>query len=271
MPLGICKLCRPTKPVELKDSHLIPKGLYKVLQQAMAADEQRNTNPLVITPKVMIQTSKQVSDYVLCDACEDRLNKGGERWMIANCWRSDSEFPLRRALENLSPVAVVRGGRGIHEVPPAVDVAQIVHFGAGVFWRAAAHMWSDQAGGWRKRLHFGPYEEDLRLFVLGEKPFPANAAILVTVSSADEPGANEFTIFPFERGKKSWGRQYGFAIPGVMFQLFLGKGIPEELHFGCVTSVRTPRLCFGSNEHFLWDMEKIRRKTTPKGAAKRFS
>jgi len=71
MPIGECRLCEKTR--ELRDSHLMPKALYKITRKAAEADKQPNSNPVVITPAVALQTTKQVSDYLLCDQCEDIL------------------------------------------------------------------------------------------------------------------------------------------------------------------------------------------------------
>jgi hypothetical protein len=90
MPQGTCRLCRKTS--DLQDSHLVPKAFYKL---ARAAGD-KNPNPIVVTPKLQIKTSKQVSDYLLCRECEVRFNRGGEQWVIENCWHAETDLNLPR-------------------------------------------------------------------------------------------------------------------------------------------------------------------------------
>src|SRR3989442_15828086 len=57
--IGQCKLCREAK--QLRDSHLLPRSLYKTLRAANAP----NPNPIFLTSTRAGQTSKQLTDYVL--------------------------------------------------------------------------------------------------------------------------------------------------------------------------------------------------------------
>ena len=79
MPL--CKLCKQDR--ELRDSHFLPAAVYAQLRNP--ADQ--NPNPVLITKKLSLTTSKQMKDYVLCAECEERLSKFGETWVLANMAR----------------------------------------------------------------------------------------------------------------------------------------------------------------------------------------
>ena len=63
MPIGKCKLCLQTK--ELQYSHLLPSSLYEKSRW----DKATNPNPALLSAKGMVQTSKQIRDYVLCRDC----------------------------------------------------------------------------------------------------------------------------------------------------------------------------------------------------------
>ncbi len=138
---GTCRLC--LTPAELQDSHLLPKALYKLLKNAAASDGQKNPNPVVVNKKIALKTSAQVSDHLLCKQCEARFSTDGEKWMLENCWHSDSDFPLRSTLESETPVYVGHSGLSIYEgaTISGVNIAKIVYFAASVFWRASAHKW----------------------------------------------------------------------------------------------------------------------------------
>lgn len=69
MPHGMCKLRQ--KNAKLQKSHLIGRAVYKLIR------EDEGEDPIVMTTSVVMQTSRQVRDYVLCAECEDRFSKGG--------------------------------------------------------------------------------------------------------------------------------------------------------------------------------------------------
>jgi len=193
MPIGVCRLCLQTG--QLQNSHLLPKALSKLLTTLAKASAASNANPIAITPAVALQTSRQVCDYLLCAACEDLLSKGGEKWVVGNCWRSDEKFSLRSSLEKTTPLDIdekrgvkLYAGGGV----TGVDCPKLLHFAAGVFWRAAAHRWPSQITGTSlKQLDLGPYEDLLRRFVLFESSWPNDVVLYVSVNSELRPGANE--------------------------------------------------------------------------------
>src|ERR1700730_12243138 len=93
MPIDVCKLCWQTK--ELQDSHYLPKGAYKVNR----APALRNPSPVVLSNDEVLQSSAQLSDYLLCRDCEQRFNENGENWVLGNIPRNYGErFPILDAL-----------------------------------------------------------------------------------------------------------------------------------------------------------------------------
>jgi hypothetical protein len=69
---GICALYRNNR--ELRDSHLVPKALYRLTK---AASARRQTHPVILhihgSPADLIPGSKAV----LCAECETRFGKTG--------------------------------------------------------------------------------------------------------------------------------------------------------------------------------------------------
>lgn len=261
MPVGVCRLCENTR--DLRDSHLLPKALSKLLTTFAQAAGESNTNPITITPSVAVQTSRQVTDYVLCSECEDLLNRNGEKWVVANCFRGDYVFPLRSALEIASPVSTDdKHGVKLFDGKKlaGVNCPKLVHFGAGVFWRAAAHRWSATLG----RLNLGRYEGQLRRFVNGDSPWPTDVVLFVSVNSEPDAGANENMMFPFQEREKDRYHRFMFVIPGITFQLLVGKEIPKNLRDAATS---THEQIYLTREHrALTYMERLRRKATPKGS-----
>src|ERR1700674_691530 len=87
MPRGICKLC--LNEDDLVMTHLIPAAVFKSLR----SEGQDATS---VTATRRLQISRQFQAPLLCATCEDRLNKGGETWVLARMARQipRARFPL---------------------------------------------------------------------------------------------------------------------------------------------------------------------------------
>jgi hypothetical protein len=46
--------------------------------------------------KDAIQTSKQITDYLLCRNCENRLNRNGENYFLKICWRRTGSVTISK-------------------------------------------------------------------------------------------------------------------------------------------------------------------------------
>ena len=92
---GNCALCRST--AELQESHLIAAGFYRLMREEASG----NPNPIVISGELARATSDQIKMGFLCRSCEQRFNRNGENYVLANCAHRDGNFGLRDIL--LSP------------------------------------------------------------------------------------------------------------------------------------------------------------------------
>ena len=182
---------------------------------------QGNPNPTFLSKDKIVQTSHQVSDYLLCSACEQRFNTQGERWCLRHCDRGRGRFRLRETLESHTPRWNINGFR-VHDgvAIPEIDTQALVYFGLSVFWRAAAHTWKTPKGD--VAIELGPYEQQLRRFLLDEIPFPRKMVITVRVSDL----GNMFWT-PVEKNKSEF-RVFGFGMLGLEFTLVTGSKIPSE-------------------------------------------
>jgi hypothetical protein len=218
---GICALCRRVS--HLQDSHLMPKALYRMLRNP----ELVNPNPIFMSKGSIRGTSRQVKTFLLCSDCEQRFHHNGENWMLRNCCRAPDDFRLRDTLLQCSPgyhdgQISVYAARNVAQV----DTAKLVYFAVSVFWRAAVGRWVVESTG-LEPLDFGRnYREKFRLFLLDEGDFPAHAAITTEVLAFHEASLGT-AVFPYG-GRKAEFHFYSFAVPGVRFDLFVGKRIPAE-------------------------------------------
>lgn len=171
---------------------------------------ERNPHPIWLTPTLSVQRAWEVRDYLLCAGCEQRFHERGEDWVLRNGYRGGKTFRLQEALLEATPfistrvVSVFEGSQ-----VRSVDMDQLCYFAASVFWRAAAHSWCCPDGR-KLSLELGPYEEDLRLYLLDQEAFPQNVALWITVSNATSPPMAAF--FP-QRHRLNGFYQHRFAIP----------------------------------------------------------
>lgn len=134
--IGICALCFQADQ-ELCESHFLPAGVYRVTRD----EAQDNPDPLKLTDDGVFQDSTQISDYLLCGDCEERLNKNGERWFLAHCSRKD-QFLLASKLDGARPADSSGTIKVYHAAGiSTIDSSAIVYFAASMFWRASVHRW----------------------------------------------------------------------------------------------------------------------------------
>lgn len=210
----------------------MPAALYR-----LAMDKSRtNPHPVMITDSGARTTSFQVRQPLLCDECEQRFHAKGEDWVMANCYRGSSEFSLREKLKTTSRVGVCDDLAAFSAASVSgLDIAPLSYFAASVFWRAAAATW--RCLDHDSKLELGPYEGQLSEFLLGQEEFPSCAVLIVTISSA--PGPLNLNSFPVSGPRILDSRQYWFTIPGIAFQLVVGKKIHPTLKLMCV--LRSPQ------------------------------
>lgn len=235
-PTDQCRLCHCVRP--LCDSHLFPRAMYRTFRDAS------DPKHVVLTAHRVTRTTKQMHAYLLCDECEQRFSSHGERWILRNCLTASGKFALRDALRAGTPsLELDNNSRAYPGHTPGVDVDQLVYFATSVVWRAAVYDWS-QIFGFCPKLNLGPYEEQLRRFLLGLDGFPQNGTMIVYVAAEDQPYAG----FVSPVGERKDGHfQYWFLIPGACFSLLLGQAVPKDTHLLC--AVRSPdRVVFLTNQ-----------------------
>src|SRR5665213_1140767 len=93
MTQGTCQLC--LRKQTLLRSHFVPASILKCLIEPSLS----NPEPVLISSRLVINTTKPIKKDLLCAACEDLFNKNGEAWVSQVMARRGS-FPLARAVES---------------------------------------------------------------------------------------------------------------------------------------------------------------------------
>jgi hypothetical protein len=253
-PIEACKLCLRVRPLCM--SHLWPRKIYARLHDA------GDTKHFTLGTGKLIRTVSQIQEYLLCDECEQRFSSNGEQWVIANAFHRSGSFYLRDALMACVPFVKLHESVAYSGKTPGVDLDKLVYFAASVFWRTSVGKWAlaDRWSGRDGKMDLGPrYSEELRLFLLGEAPFPSNAVLVVYVSDAAAPSAS-VTFAAGGRQKEGYS-SYSFQIPGLMFFIVLGQSLPDTIRGLCAVNNPVERLIFLTRfpEEFTrkWTAEKI--------------
>jgi hypothetical protein len=94
--VGTCKLC--LSEGELRQSHLWPAALYALIKKT------EDESPVVMTPKIVLATDRQIWSHLLCGDCEQRLNKYGETYAMSVLQRENAaDFKLLSILDVALP------------------------------------------------------------------------------------------------------------------------------------------------------------------------
>ena len=220
MESGTCRLCIKSKT--LVKSHLAPRALYDLCRPP-------DGDPVLITKAVVMRTSRQTRDRVLCLGCEDLLNRSGESWLLPLLATAEGTFPFYDLVSGVPADITLPDGAAYSTVRnPKIHRGKLAHFALGIFWKASAYSWSGNSQ--LPRIELGPYREPLRNFILGIGPFPKEMSLVVGVL----PSPVKLISFcePYEATKSSF-RTFCLYVPGILFLLYVGKTLSDDVRRSC--------------------------------------
>jgi hypothetical protein len=238
METGDCRLCL-ARGVELQDSHILPKWTYR-----RAFDKTRangSANPIVMTNDVVLQTSEQRKEPMLCVPCEQQLGRD-EDYVSRLAYQQDGTLGVLTmaptlVVKKLYAEALGMNVRGANIA--ALDCQSISRFAASVFWRAhvakrpkveALRLWNPQA-------------ESLRLFIRREVPLPERMCFnLIAITDGDTMTSVHSTTSAFPAsGPRGENGLHQFIAAGLLFNLATGSHAVPLL---CAACSSTPQIIF---------------------------
>lgn len=207
----------------------MPRALYKKLRSS----RRPNNDPCIMTARAAEQSSYQVSDFVLCRECEQRLSRNGESYVMGLLPKGGGRFPLLEALQRSHAYEKRDDWAVYHAIDsPQINREQLIYFGISIFWRASVYTWRLKG---RKpiRIELGSrYNEELRLYLLGQTLVPERAHLIARVCT-DLAGRN-FMFPPIESTGRG-PRRFGFFACGLDLGFCITKTPSEELQLLSVT------------------------------------
>ncbi len=114
---------------------------------------------------------------------------------------------------------------------PGLNVTALTYFAASMFWRASVHRWAIARSKFRG-IELGPYEEQLRSYLMDESQFPQDCALMVSVPE-NVTKIVGLSLTPYG-GRKGTHHSYKLIVLGVGFHLLVGKQIPRGLRAMCI-------------------------------------
>lgn len=237
MEIGDCRLCL-TKGVKLQNSPILPKWTYRRAFDKTQANGA--ANPIMLKNDVVIQTSEQAAEPMLCFACEQKL--GPDENYVADLAYRDGVLGLLGVTPALSMFRVYAEDLGMFVRGAniaALNCQAIARFAASVFWRThvavrpksqALRLWNPQA-------------ESLRLFIRGETPLPPRMCInmIAIVDGEAMTSVHSTTTTLPSSGPRGEDGFHQFIAAGLLFNLALGAhAIPRM----CVACSQTPHVIF---------------------------
>jgi hypothetical protein len=146
---GVCKLC--LKPGKLCRSHYLGRVLY-------ALSRTSSEHPVIMTPKLVKTTPRQLWAHLLCEPCEQLLNERGEKPVLGLFNGADDNFPLLNRMGlalpfRTEPKAIIYSGEAI-----GIDTEALAYYAPSVLWKGFVHKWPTLKGQ-ESSIDLGKYQE----------------------------------------------------------------------------------------------------------------
>lgn len=225
---GTCKLC--LRNDELQDSHLIGRAVYNMCRDGAYA-------PVVMTPSLATHTSRQIRDYVFCRACEDRLNKGGERYVTGLICDGQS-FPLLQRI-TLAPFA----GKPVNSAglmqysstKLGIDSSKLAYYAISLVWRAAVHVWRTLGQQTTSVELSSSRKEEFRRFLMGYTSLSHDVGVVMTVCT---DVVSQGLVFTPTRLKTADFTRYAILVRGIYFRIIVD--VPGRFPLTQVCLIHSP-------------------------------
>jgi hypothetical protein len=246
---GMCKLCLETKP--LRESHFIPAALYPRARKPSFASRNRRLVALD-------SQDKHIKDYVLCFDCEQRFDRNGESEVLYWVSPKSKTFRLGERLKvalprDYDPSDPDQSINRYSGTDIGVDTDKFAYFAISVVWRGAAHDWVLPDGGVRPHDALGGFVEPMRLYLLGQAPFPPDTSVIVIVGSDDE--SRKVWTVPGVHVEANC-LNFRFHTFGILFRVLMGY---RQWDYFRDRSCTSPRKCifYGSMKHRMPEIMQI--------------
>jgi len=231
--LGQCKLCGLDQAA-LQDSHIVPKWAYKRIRGKAI---KGNPHPMHVKDKRAVTTSMQVTDFLLCSNCEQRIGRV-DHYVSTQCLQTNGTVPLREAPQ----VIWVSDDRNFALLDTSsLELDALCRFAISVIWRAHVSAMVPQ-------IDLGTNAESIRAYLSGETDYPSS--VHVAVQTYVEPDGHgslaDHTIILPESHSNGDATAYWFLVCGLHFEVSVGIPADESILELCLHCGQTKGVLVGS-------------------------
>ena len=224
MNVGFCALCQKEK--NLCRSHLIPKGLYKYVENDDKEGILRFYNGKATKPP----GKGHITTPLLCKECEDHFSRA-EKLVISEARQSAEKFPLREKLAKTEHRHPINNSSDDFFVFPdeCLDINWNMYtfFALSVFWRFSVNKNFPFDESYYNS--FGPYQEEIRKILLANNKLslPDHMYLCIQVNRSDATPEIELTA-PSVKNYSGYD-VFQFLIPDTLFTLYVGMNINQSV------------------------------------------
>jgi hypothetical protein len=218
---GVCGLC--DKEGVLQDSHLLPKWAYKRVRNA----DDKGADPINIADGSAHQTSKQITQHLLCAECEGRFSRREDYVARITGWSEGKPSTIYQVPRQDTP------HHKLVKLVGELDPERLAYFAASVIWRSHAM---------NRGNHLGAYAQSFVDFLLERAPFPPHAALsLGILEPADLTQLPQSWVTEPSSTRADAVRVHGFMVCGLIFRCFVGKALTPEMRKVCIGGPNQPK------------------------------
>lgn len=217
-----CALCQ--KEAELRNSHLIPQSIYRLLKDDDTPGGENLTNDLVLVTQSKTFTSSEESrQLLLCEDCEMKF-KTREDYFLFIADTITSKGPKQSQIQ---PNIISFNRWALSHSDLGLNHENISYFARSIFWRASVKLWKFNHR--RIKIELGCYQEDLRRSLLSDRQLK-NTRLLIAIPK--QPRTERSFTFPTSK-KLGMIHYHSFTILGIRFVLVVGGMLPALSHEQC--------------------------------------
>jgi hypothetical protein len=223
--VGKCPLC--LKRRRLCKSHYLGRTLHK-----LSTDPRGH--PVVMTPKLIKTTPKQLWAHLLCESCERLLNDKGEKPVQA-LFNGQTSFPLLGRMNVAMPVkteptVVTYSGSAM-----GIDTESLAYYVLSILWKGSVHKWTTLKGQ-KSSVNLGVHQERIRQYLIGDAGFPEGVYVIVTACT--DIGSQGMVFAPSLMAETMYP-MHSFLVRGIWFHIAVtDKASPELDGLCCIHSGR---------------------------------
>ena len=199
---------------EIRVSHYVGRAIHRRCQV-------NGKGQILMTPKLVVASERQLKAHLLCTDCEKRLNKYGDT-PVFQLIDNRTSFPLRDKMNNAIAIGFppMVGALKFSGISMGINTDALAYYALSLLWKGSVHKWPTVSGQ-KTGVDLGEYQEPIRRFLLGEAPFPKGISVIVTAS---EDYLSRGLAYVPHVARHPTEKQLSILVHGIWFDVIFNDG-----------------------------------------------